>query len=212
MTNATGVAEFWDIHGFQAGGQTSTMVTEYYGNTIMNVPNTVYRWIDHRGSWGMFFNNKYTGSSNPDNEVNQYDPGGCNPGSVHGTWYVNNTYFFNNTVNGSVSNAVPGSANTCGVVENANFYNQNVGFNGTTGVGYGLLSARPSTCTTGVGYWATDQGSWNTSGSGGQGLFYKCTSTNAWTLYYTPYAYPHPLETGASTSLSPPTNLSAVIQ
>jgi hypothetical protein len=88
-------------------------------------------------------------------------------------------------------------------------------FNGTTGVGIGTLANRPSTCTPttstlaadagkgGVGYWAVDQGSWN-SGSmtyqvGGigtaysQGVLYTCTATNTWTLSYTPYAYPHPL-------------------
>jgi len=25
------------------------------------------------------------------------------------------------------------------------------------------------------------------------GTLYKCTATNTWTAYYTPYAYPHPL-------------------
>jgi hypothetical protein len=69
-------------------------------------------------------------------------------------------------------------------------------FNGTVGVGSGVFASRPSTCTTGVAYWATDQGSWNTSGGGGQGVLYKCTSTNTWTLAYTPYTYPHPLDTG----------------
>src|SRR5262249_11171139 len=39
-------------------------------------------------------------------------------------------------------------------------------FSGATGVGAGSLSARPSSCTTGVAYWATDQGNWNQSGSG----------------------------------------------
>jgi hypothetical protein len=67
-------------------------------------------------------------------------------------------------------------------------------FNGTSGVGFGILARRPSTCTPNVGYFATDQGSWNTSGNGfGSGVFYQCSSTNTWTTYYTPYVYPHPL-------------------
>jgi len=63
-------------------------------------------------------------------------------------------------------------------------------FNGTAGVGEGLLSARPSTCTAGpggntpgVGYWATDTQT-----------LYVCTATNTWSTYYQPYTYPHPLQ------------------
>ena len=56
MANAS-QQELWDIHGFQymPGGQTGTMISEYYGNTATNC--TGYRWINHRGSWGLFFNN-----------------------------------------------------------------------------------------------------------------------------------------------------------
>ncbi len=95
------------------------------------------------------------------------------------------------------------------VVADRDYYAQATGiqtnsttpFDGTTGTGWGTLANRPTTCTTGVGYWATNQGSWNKSVSnpygvqqnGASGLLYKCTSTNTWTLYYTPYTYPHPL-------------------
>jgi hypothetical protein len=87
-------------------------------------------------------------------------------------------------------------------------------FNGTVGVGSGPLESRPATCTTGVAYWATDQGNWNTSGSGGQGELFKCTATNTWTLFYTPYTYPHPLVTGSASASAPaaPVNLTAVAQ
>jgi hypothetical protein len=90
-------------------------------------------------------------------------------------------------------------------------------FNGTVGTGSGVLSARPSSCTTGVAYWATDQGSWNTtatpspvSAAGTQGELFTCTVTNIWTLYYTPYTYPHPL-TASSGTVVPPTGLQAVV-
>jgi hypothetical protein len=66
-------------------------------------------------------------------------------------------------------------------------------FNGSSGTGWGTLANRPTTCTPHVGYWATDQGSWNTSGNGfGQGELFVCTATNTWTAYYTPYQYPYP--------------------
>ena len=84
----------------------------------------------------------------------------------------------------------------------------------TGGVGSGTLAARPSTCTRGVGYWATDQGSWNQSGSGGQGELFVCTAPNTWTLYYTPYTYPHPLTAGSTSASAPapPVSLTAVVQ
>jgi hypothetical protein len=88
-------------------------------------------------------------------------------------------------------------------------------FNGTSGIGRGTLSNRPTTCTTGVAYWATDQGNWNQSGSGGQGKLFKCTAPNIWTMSYQPYTYPHPLTTGATTTdpnaPTQPTNLTGTV-
>jgi len=59
------------------------------------------------------------------------------------------------------------------------------------GIIVGTLAQRPATCQPSEGYWATDQGSWNTQGD--DGVLYKCTSTNTWEKYYEPYTYPHPL-------------------
>jgi hypothetical protein len=78
-------------------------------------------------------------------------------------------------------------------------------FNGTSGTGHGTLALRPTTCTTGVGYWATDQGNWNLSGVAGprgymNGVLYICTATNVWTLSFTPGCYPHALITGSPCS------------
>jgi hypothetical protein len=87
-------------------------------------------------------------------------------------------------------------------------YGESGSFNGTKGVGQGLLSARPLTCTAGpggntpgVGYWATDS---NT--------LYVCNPTNIWTTYYTPYTYPHPLTQSLGTSVAAPTGLVATVQ
>jgi hypothetical protein len=87
-------------------------------------------------------------------------------------------------------------------------------FNGTVGTGFGTIANRPTTCTAGVAYWATDQGNWNQSGSGGQGQLFKCTATNTWTMSYQPYTYPHPLITGGTTETgpNPPTGLTRTVQ
>jgi hypothetical protein len=98
---------------------------------------------------------------------------------------------------------VNGGSSATRVVANVNYYAEvsmtaqtsaTSPFNGTTGTGYGTLARRPTTCTTGVGYWATDTGTWNTYNSQ-QGTLYKCSSTNTWSTLFTPYTYPHPLET-----------------
>ena len=82
-------------------------------------------------------------------------------------------------------------------------------FNGSTGMGFGTLANRPTSCTTnpnesggGVGYFATDQGP--------QGTLYRCSATDTWTEQYQPYTYPHPLVSGEqATAPAPPTNIIA---
>jgi hypothetical protein len=90
----------------------------------------------------------------------------------------------------------------CNVIaENSEFYNHNPDFDGTAGVGCGLLSSLPATCTSGVGYWATEQSctGLDEASVGAHpitpisGTLYKCTAPNTWEAYYTPYTYPHPL-------------------
>jgi hypothetical protein len=89
-------------------------------------------------------------------------------------------------------------------------------FDGTTGIGHGTLARRPDTCTHttpadgdnggGVMYWAKDQGSWNTTASnpkgvqrsGEDGVLYRCSATNTWTVYYTPATYPNTFAGGAA--------------
>jgi hypothetical protein len=80
-------------------------------------------------------------------------------------------------------------------------------FNGTTGVGFGTLANRPTSCSTngaesggGVGYFATDVGA--------QGTLYRCSATNTWTVHYVPFKYPHPLvQDGGIEKLAAPLNL-----
>lgn len=86
------------------------------------------------------------------------------------------------------------------IVANRDYYYTNSSFNGTSGVGCGTLGNRPVTCTIGVAYWATNQSCADLTGMVGMnpatpisGTLYKCTATDTWTSYYTPYTYPHPL-------------------
>ena len=114
-------------------------------------------------------------------------------------------YIFRNLKNGALSNGVTaGGTNP----ENRNFYNETSSFTGATGIGVGTLAARPSTCTAGTGYWATDQGEWWAAQAGADGQLYTCTG-NAWTLKYTPLAYPHPLLSGAPTPTAPVVTITA---
>lgn len=220
MTNLTNPSEFWDVHGFQYwtgssnSGESGTMLVEFYDNTVENVAKGAYRWINARGGHDLFINNTYSGPNTVDIDASSYS-GVCpvSPENLDGSGpytgpsgVLNNTYFINNTENGGVWPAQKnpnGDSNyyTCGIAINVNWWTQTAStFTGATGAGYGTLASRPSSCTAGVGYWATDQGNWNQSGSGGQGELYTCTATNTWTLYYTPYTYPNPLQNSGNSS------------
>lgn len=131
-----------------------------------------------------------------------------------GTSTVINPDFQNSTWTGLAGNCANTDAGrmNCHIQLNRDVYLYNASFNGTSGVGVGILANRPATCTPtpdaldaghgGVGYWATDQGSWNQSTSnpegvqfnGADGVLYRCSATNTWTVAYTPYTYPHPLQ------------------
>lgn len=113
-------------------------------------------------------------------------------------------YVFNNTFTpaGGFSpvSVVNTTASSALILDNREYYQQfgsngeSGSFDGTKGVGEGLLSARTSTCTVGVGYWATDTQT-----------LYVCSATDVWSTYYTPFVYPHPLATGGSTPTPTPT-------
>jgi hypothetical protein len=88
------------------------------------------------------------------------------------------------------------NSNAIALSANRDYYLYTGNFTGTSGTGSGLLSARPTTCTPLVAYWATDT---NT--------LYQCATKNTWTLYYTPYTYPHPLTVGGVTAPAGPNGL-----
>ena len=122
-----------------------------------------------------------------------------------GSYTWNPLYAWKNTNNGVEVPPTPSEVSAY-LVENRDFFAYNPSFDGTRGVGVGLLASRPSTCTTGVAYWATDRGSWNTTVGGESGMLYRCTATNKWSLYYKPYTYPHPLQAlqAVESDMTPP--------
>ena len=79
-------------------------------------------------------------------------------------------------------------------------------FTGAGGVGRGtkatMLALNMSGRTKKVGFWVTDEGSWKAGASGTSGQLYQWNGSS-WVLYYTPYAYPHPLASGVSTVADP---------
>jgi len=127
------------------------------------------------------------------------------------------TYLWANYDTGSLTYAFVKEISINHIKTNRDYYEQPASFNGTSGTGCGTLANRPATCTAGVGYWATTQSCSDLTDYIGaspttpiSGTLYKCTATDTWTEYYTPYTYPHPLRTEMNDIVAPasPTGLS----
>lgn len=115
-------------------------------------------------------------------------------------------YFWNN-LEGTGPADISNGGLTTWIQENRDYYRDNAAFNGTTGVGVGPIANRPAGCTTGVAYWATDEGEWNSRNPGPDGRLYKCVSPNTWAFYYMPHPYPHPWTLGQAGPPPAPTDL-----
>jgi hypothetical protein len=120
-------------------------------------------------------------------------------------------YFWGNlTAGAQMSVSVDSTGNAdLHIQPNRDFFNHSTatGSPQTVGVRVGTIANRPAGCTAGVAYWATDEGEWNSLQSGPDGMLYKCTATNTWTLYYTPLQYPHPWAVSTTGGLPSPTDL-----
>jgi len=98
-------------------------------------------------------------------------------------------YWWNNTdpnTGSQITKVIVAGADIGYITANQDYYTYITPFTGASGVGRGVLSARPNICRPLTGYYATDTAT-----------FYQCSSTNTWTRYYAAYTYPHPLQAGA---------------
>jgi hypothetical protein len=168
------------------------------------VINTLLTQMDGLGAGG--YPARDQTAAGPDTGTNHVQTGGAEP-----------VYIWNNTCgSGSPScssgevlmNAFANGVNVGSfITANRDFYEDANPFSGATGIGVGPSGSRPSSCSPVTAYWGTDT---NT--------LYKCLTANTWTASYTPYTYPHPLQSGvapappappppAATRPQPPTNL-----
>jgi hypothetical protein len=115
--------------------------------------------------------------------------------------YLEPIYAWQNTISSGTLLVIEGTDTQ----QNRDVYVDNGSFTGSTGTGFGAGSSRPATCTAGPGgtYDTSPTGSYgvayfSTDNTGGlvANTLYVCTATNTWTAIYTPYTYPHPLDTG----------------
>jgi hypothetical protein len=191
FTNADST-EVWDIHGAQnwPGGQTGTMISEYYGNTLSGGDG--YRWINHRGGWALFFNNIMTTTGSMWIEMHQYEGSVAETGAP--SEQVDETYVWNNTKNGSSIGMTEDEDFINAIEENDDFFNFNASFtNGSSGIGRGTSAPTTTGNPDGSGYWVASTATPTVSPSVIQaGVLYKRVG-GAWVSYYTPYTYPHPL-------------------
>ncbi len=220
-----------DAHGNQAvidattdpssasstGNHRGTVFTEIYENTITQTTSFTrgLRFFYHRGGISIVFNNTLNLYAGISLDWTMYEEDGPGRFSWLETWPgydgIYNTYCWNNLRNTTEIVPEPTSSSAAFIQEDRDYFLLNDSFDGSSGIGVGLLAARPSSGLAtasghvdtwltanypndsggrnhpggGVGYFATD--------AGPQGTLYRATDSSTWETYYTPYTYPHPL-------------------
>jgi hypothetical protein len=192
--STNGLYPFADMHGNQPNsGHNATMGVEMYEN-IINVGTRGCCLLDQRGGKALIYNNIVNTSGSVSSKLREeYLDSSIPPANnvISGQpQHVSSSYYWNNKKNGTTL-ITPYVAQTTdyggsiGLVPQLNIdaWAEVASFDGSVGVGRGLLSARPSSgLTVGVGYWATDEKK-----------LYRAIGPSSWELYYQPYTYPHPL-------------------
>jgi hypothetical protein len=189
---------YWiEVHGCTGGNSTRTNAYSWavYENTFESnyTGGSLNSWMKMRGGMGLAFNNniKWNGSVTlrliEDLVCNVQ---GCSPTcsdyssdypcNIQNGEQINNTYIWDNTVNGG-SDEIDVKSDGCSlfIQEDRDYWDDIGDSNFVTGPAAGR---NQSTCTVDDCYWASDEEK-----------LYRCTATNKWSLVYEPYAYPHPM-------------------
>jgi hypothetical protein len=181
---------------------------EIYGNNIIiatNPSGTITLMADRSGKSMVFYNSgSTTGYYNGHSYNYSSNPAESCPPDYVSEQVIHDTYIWSNrkTLTGAWDGWSTTNLLTCNGLDNIPLENRDffTDIGASPGVSCGTLVNLPATCTTGVGYWATNQSCTDLTGLVGanpttpiSGTLYKCTATNTWTAYYTPLAYPHPL-------------------
>jgi hypothetical protein len=186
-THASDLLSPWfDIHGNQTAIYGS-FGAEIYDNTITATNNTNIKMYDLRGGKGLIYNNNIVTTGTLTAQVREEYQDSISKTTNIQPQHVSESYLWNNTKNLTTATD-PTITSTLlysdSIVPELNreYWVGNASFDGSLGIGYGLYANRPSTCSVGVTYWATDSL-----------VLYRCESTNVWTRFYKEYTYPHPL-------------------
>jgi len=213
---------FFDAHG-NGGDYTSVQISNLYGNKFVAGNRTGQIHGQRGGQSFVFFNDWQTTGGNPTFKVQEEYADSDGPGPATNTitgqpQHVYNSFYFNNRISTTGDLIDISIDDTVGSIpaRNTDIFSQtDWASNGSAGVGCG--TTLPGTCTAGKsGFWKTNQSCTNLADYVGDspttpisGTLYKCTATNTWTAYYTPYAYPHPLRGESEEGGTPQATLGA---
>jgi hypothetical protein len=208
INNYTASYSLWDLHGPQriesGGGMAPEFGAEIYGNQITAANNNHQTLLSQRSGQTLVFNNNITSTSTASNKA-YTTSGGLDECPADPALKITHDSFWwgsRRNLTGLLTSSTASGGLDCNGLEDIPTLGRDIMTEASSplSVSCGTLAAIPGTCTVGQGYWATNQSCSNLTGMVGahpstpiSGTLYKCTATNTWTEFYTPYAYPHPL-------------------